>query len=91
MWREEKRPDKYAGPKNCFPRSLYYRQRLIAHLNYSRNYWNHYGVGNHYGTKNEKSKDYCKADSEQGVLLFHNNISAGHYSLFRFTDVTELL
>ena len=32
-------------------------------------------------TKNEKSKDYCKADSEQGVLFFHNNISAGHTSL----------
>ena len=31
--------------------------------------------------KNEKSKDYCKADSEQRVLFFHNNISAGHTSL----------
>ena len=32
-------------------------------------------------TKNGKSKDYCKADSEQRVLFFeHNNISAGHTS-----------
>ena len=35
-------------------------------------------------TKNGKSKDYCKADSEQRVLFFeHNNISAGHTSLFQ--------
>ena len=34
--------------------------------------------------KNEKqSKDYCKADSEQRVLFFHNNISAGRTSLLR--------
>ena len=32
-------------------------------------------------TKNEKSKDYRKADSEQHVLFFHNSISAGHTSL----------
>ena len=32
-------------------------------------------------TKIGKSKDYCKADSEQRVLFFeHNNISAGHTS-----------
>ena len=33
--------------------------------------------------KNEKSKDYCKADPEQRVLFFHNNISAGHTSLLQ--------
>ena len=33
--------------------------------------------------KNEKSKDYCKANSEQRALLFHNNISAGHTSLLQ--------
>ena len=33
--------------------------------------------------KNEKSKDYCKADSEQRVLFFHNNISAGRTSLLQ--------
>ena len=27
---------------------------------------------------NEKSKDYCKADSEQRVMFCYNNISAGH-------------
>ena len=26
-------------------------------------------------SKNEESKDHCKADSEQGVLFFRNNIS----------------
>ena len=34
-------------------------------------------------TLNEKSKDYCKADSEQPVLFFHNNTSAGHTSLLQ--------
>ena len=34
-------------------------------------------------TLNEKSKDYCKADSEQRVLFFHNNTSAGHTSLLQ--------
>ena len=33
--------------------------------------------------KNEKSKDYCKADSEQRVLFFHNNIRAGHTRLLQ--------
>ena len=33
--------------------------------------------------QNEKSKDYCKADSEQRVLFFHNNISAGQTSLLQ--------
>ena len=34
--------------------------------------------GYHLGNKNEKSKDYCKPDSEQRVLFFHNKISGGH-------------
>ena len=29
---------------------------------------------------NEKSKEYCKADSEQRVLFCYNNTSAGHTS-----------
>ena len=33
--------------------------------------------------KNEKSKDYCKANSEQRVLFFHNNVWAGHTSLLQ--------
>ena len=33
--------------------------------------------------KNEKSKDYCQADSEQRILFFHNNISAGHTSFLQ--------
>ena len=33
--------------------------------------------------KNEKSKDYCRVDSEQPVLFFHNNISAGRTSLLQ--------
>ena len=33
-------------------------------------------------SKNEKSKDYCKADTEQRVLFFYNNISAGHPASF---------
>ena len=35
------------------------------------------------GIKNEKSKDYCKADSELRVLFFHNNISACHTNLIQ--------
>ena len=34
-------------------------------------------------TKNEKSKDFFNTDSEQRVLFFHNNISAGHTSLLQ--------
>ena len=34
-------------------------------------------------TKNKKSKDYCKADSKQRVLFFHNNISVGRASLLQ--------
>ena len=45
--------------------------------------------------QNETSKDYCKADSEQRVLFFHNNISAGQTSLLQvyrcYTDVTSML
>ena len=44
--------------------------------------------------QNEKSKDYCKADSEQRVLFFHNNISAGQTSLlqvYRCYSVTSML
>ena len=43
-------------------------------------------------TKNEESKDYCKADSEQRELFFHNNISAGHTSsrqVYRCNSVNE--
>ena len=39
--------------------------------------------GYHLGNKNEKSKDYCKPDSEQRVLFFHNKISGGHTSLLQ--------
>ena len=31
----------------------------------------------------DKSKDYCKADSEQRVLFFHTDISAGRTSLLQ--------
>ena len=34
-------------------------------------------------TENERSKDYCKADSKQRVLFFHNNISTGRASLLQ--------
>ena len=43
----------------------------------------YYFLGSLFRTKNEKSKDYCKADSEQLVLFFHKNISAGHTSLLQ--------
>ena len=33
--------------------------------------------------KNQKTKDYCKADLKQRVLFFLNNISAGHTSLLQ--------
>ena len=39
--------------------------------------------GYHLGNKNEKSKDYCKPDSEQRVLFFHNKISGDHTSLLQ--------
>ena len=39
--------------------------------------------GYHLGIKKEKSKHYCKPDSEQRVLFFHNKISGGHTSLLQ--------
>ena len=41
--------------------------------------------------KNEKSKDYCKADSEQRVLFFITIFRLAIPAFFRFTDVTELM
>ena len=35
------------------------------------------------------SKDYCKADSEERVLFFHINISAGHTSLLQVNKAEE--
>ena len=43
----------------------------------------YYFLGSLFSTINEKSKDYCEADSEQLVLFFHKNISAGHTSLLQ--------
>ena len=41
-------------------------------------------------TKNGKSKDYCKADSEQRVLFLNITIfRLAIPAFFRFTDVTE--
>ena len=34
-------------------------------------------------TKNDKSKDYCKADLKQRLFFFYNIISAGHISLLQ--------
>ena len=42
-------------------------------------------------SKNEKSKDYCKADTEQRVLFFYNNISAGHPASFFSEPVAPTL
>ena len=43
--------------------------------------------------KNEKSKDYCKADSEQRVLFFHEQYFGWPYQPFSglHPDVTELM
>ena len=43
--------------------------------------------------KNEKSKDYCKADSEQRVLFFHEQYFGLPYQPFSglHPDVTELM
>ena len=38
-------------------------------------------------TKNEKSKDYCKADSRQRVLFFITIFRLAIPTFFRFTDV----
>ena len=42
-------------------------------------------------TKNEKSKDYCKADLKQRVLFFITIFRLAIPAFFRFTDVTELM
>ena len=39
-------------------------------------------------TKNEKSKDYCKADLKQRVLFFATIFRLAITAFFRFTDVT---
>ena len=41
--------------------------------------------------KNEKSKDYCKADLKQRVLFFIRIFWLAIPAFFRFTDVTELI
>ena len=41
--------------------------------------------------KNEKSKDYCKADLKQRVLSFITIFRLAIQAFFRFTDVTELM
>ena len=41
--------------------------------------------------KNEKSKDYCKADLKQRVLFFITIFWLAIPAFFRFTDVTELM
>ena len=43
--------------------------------------------------KNEKSKDYCKADSEQRVLFFHEQYFGWPYQPFSglHPDVTDLM
>ena len=45
----------------------------------------------HWRTKNEKSKDYCKADLRQRVLFFITIFRLAIPAFFRFTDVTELM
>ena len=41
--------------------------------------------------KNEKSKDYCKADLRQRVLFFITMFRLAIPAFFGFTDVTELM
>ena len=41
--------------------------------------------------KNEKSKDYCKADLKQRVLFFITIFRLAIPAFFRFIDVTELM
>ena len=48
-------------------------------------------IGGGGGTKNEKSKDYCKADLKQRVLFFITIFLLAIPAFFRFTDVTELM
>ena len=45
----------------------------------------------HISTKNDKSKDYCKADLKQRVLFFITIFRLAIPAFFRFTDVTELM
>ena len=40
--------------------------------------------------KNEKSKDYCKADFKQRVLFFLTIFRLAIPVFFRFTDVTDV-
>ena len=40
-------------------------------------------------TKNEKSKDFCKADLKQRVLFFTTIFRLAIPAFFRFTDVTD--
>ena len=47
-------------------------------------------LGRYSRPKNEKSKDYCKADLKQGVLFFITIFRLAIPAFFRFTDVTEL-
>ena len=42
-------------------------------------------------TKNEKSKDYCKADLKQRVMFFITIFRLAIPAFFTFTDVTELM
>ena len=42
-------------------------------------------------TKNEKSKDYCKADLKQREVVFITIFRLSIPAFFRFTDVTELM
>ena len=52
--------------------------------------WQH--IITYSGDKNEKSKDYCKADLKQRVLfLFLTIFRLAIPAFFRFTDVTELM
>ena len=44
-----------------------------------------------YKDKNEKSKDYCKADLKERVLFFITIFRLAIPAFFRFTDVTELM
>ena len=50
----------------------------------------HWGANGCIG-KNKKSKDYCKADLKQRILLFITIFRLAIPAFFRFTDVTELM
>ena len=51
----------------------------------------YYFLGSLFRTKNEKSKDYCKADSEQLVLFFRKKYFGWPYQPSSGLDVTELM